>query len=91
MRIGLVDTDSHNFPNLCLMKISTWYKEKGHQVELLHPDDILKGANLFYGYDELHGACVFDWNRPLADALEKYGVHMGGGLEHVTRTHCRTR
>ena len=33
MRIGLVDVDGHNFPNLALMRISTYHKAKGDQVE----------------------------------------------------------
>lgn len=33
MKIGLIDVDSHNFPNLPLMKISSWHKSKGDQVE----------------------------------------------------------
>lgn len=33
MKIGLIDVDSHNFPNLPLMKISAWHKTEGHDVE----------------------------------------------------------
>ena len=33
MRIGLIDVDGHNFPNLPLMKISAWHKREGDQVE----------------------------------------------------------
>ncbi len=33
MRIGLVDVDGHNFPNLPLMKLSTWHKQQGDTVE----------------------------------------------------------
>lgn len=33
MKIGLVDVDSHNFPNLCLMKISRYHKKSGDNVE----------------------------------------------------------
>ena len=29
MRIGLVDVDGHNFPNLALMKLSAWHKLQG--------------------------------------------------------------
>ncbi len=32
MRVGLVDVDSHNYPNLPLMKISAWHKAKGDSV-----------------------------------------------------------
>lgn len=33
MRIGLIDVDGHNFPNLPLMKLSTWHKQQGDTVE----------------------------------------------------------
>lgn len=33
MKIGLIDVDSHNFPNLALMKLSAFHKEKGDTVE----------------------------------------------------------
>lgn len=33
MEIGLIDVDSHNYPNLCLMKLSAWHKEQGDDVE----------------------------------------------------------
>lgn len=37
MKIGLVDFDSHNFPNLALMKISAWHKMNGDSVEFAIP------------------------------------------------------
>ena len=33
MRVGLIDVDSHNFPNLAMMKISAYHKAKGDEVE----------------------------------------------------------
>ena len=42
MQIGLIDVDSHNFPNLALMKISAYHKARGDEVEwcvpLMHYD-----------------------------------------------------
>jgi len=35
MEIGLYDVDSHNFPNLALMKISAYHKNKKDNVEML--------------------------------------------------------
>lgn len=32
-KIGLIDVDGHNFPNLPLMKISAWHKAQGDTVE----------------------------------------------------------
>ena len=33
MKIGLIDVDGHNFPNLALMRISAWHKSQGDTVE----------------------------------------------------------
>lgn len=33
MRVGLIDVDSHNFPNIPLMKIGAWHESKGDSVE----------------------------------------------------------
>lgn len=37
MKIGLIDVDSHNFPNLPLMKLSAWHKQHGDSVEWYQP------------------------------------------------------
>lgn len=37
MKIGLIDVDGHNFPNLPLMKISAWHKSHGDTVEWYSP------------------------------------------------------
>lgn len=37
MKIGLIDVDGHNFPNLPLMKISAWHKQQGDHVEWYSP------------------------------------------------------
>ena len=37
MRIGLIDVDSHNYPNLPLMKLSAWHKAHGDSVEWYQP------------------------------------------------------
>lgn len=37
MKIGIIDLDGHNFPNLALMKISAWHKAKGDTVEWYAP------------------------------------------------------
>lgn len=37
MKIGLIDVDGHNFPNLPLMKISAWHKQQGDSVEWYEP------------------------------------------------------
>lgn len=37
MKIGLIDVDGHNFPNIPLMKISAWHKKQGDIVEWYEP------------------------------------------------------
>ena len=37
MRIGLIDVDGHNFPNIPLMKISAWHKQQGDEVVWYEP------------------------------------------------------
>ena len=37
MRIGLIDVDGHNYPNLPLMKLSAWHKAQGDSVEWYSP------------------------------------------------------
>ena len=37
VRVGLIDVDGHNYPNLPLMKLSAWHKSKGDSVEWYQP------------------------------------------------------
>jgi sulfur transfer complex TusBCD TusB component (DsrH family) len=50
MKIGLYDVDSHNFPNLPLMKISACHKSKGDEVEFI---------NHLMHYDKVYVSKVF--------------------------------
>lgn len=36
-KIGFIDVDGHNFPNLVLMKLSAWHKQQGDSVEWYEP------------------------------------------------------
>ena len=38
MKIGLIDVDGHNWPNLCLMKLSAYHKAHGDDVEWWMPE-----------------------------------------------------
>lgn len=37
LKVGLIDVDGHNFPNLPLMKISAYHKNRGDSVEWYDP------------------------------------------------------
>lgn len=78
MNIGLVDVDDTKFPNLCLMKLSSFYKSIGDTTMLLRPRDVLSGGNLFYSCDKLIGASVFTSNSKISSELEKAGVFVAG-------------
>ncbi|MBR3722312.1 MAG: radical SAM protein [Selenomonadaceae bacterium] len=78
MNVALVDIDSHNFPNLVLMKLSAWHKARGDNVFLLNPTEFLQGANLFTPYDKVYGACVFTENAKLAKDIEDAGGIVAG-------------
>lgn len=78
MKVGLVDVDGHNFPNLVLMKLSAWHKYQGDSVHLLRPDDVLLGGDLFGGYDKLYAACVFSESREITWKLIDIGAEVGG-------------
>lgn len=71
MKIGLIDVDGHNFPNIPLMKISAYHKKRGDQVEWYNP--IISGR-----VDKVYMSKVFsftqDYDLPIyADEIVKGG------------------
>lgn len=48
--IGIIDVDSHNFPNFALMRVSAYYKSKGYDAEQAVPSkryDIVAASKIF--------------------------------------------
>lgn len=79
MKIGLIDVDGHNFPNLALMKISAYHKAKGDTVEWCIPlasYDIVYQSKVF---DDTYSPDI-DWI-PQADKVIKGGT--GYGLDNT--------
>ncbi len=77
MRIGLIDVDSHNFPNLPLMKIAAYHKANGDEVEW----------HWGWGqYDKVYMSKVFD-DTYSADKLEPInaGIVIKGGTGYFRR------
>lgn len=72
MRIGLIDVDGHNFPNLALMKISAWHKSKGDTVEWCLPMDHYDIVYQSKVFDETYSPDI-DWS-PNADKIVKGGT-----------------
>ena len=55
MKIGLIDVDGHNFPNIPLMKLSAWHKMVGDLVEWYDP--MLGGR-----YDRVYMSKIFSFS-----------------------------
>ena len=74
MRIGLIDVDGHNFPNLPLMKLSAWHKQQGDTVEWYEP--------LFYSmgepFDKVYMSKVFSFTPDYPYYVNAKEVHKGG-------------
>ena len=72
MKIGLIDVDGHNFPNLPLMKLSAYHKAIGNSVEWYDP--------MFGGhYNKVYMSKVFTFTPDYpyfinADAIQKGGT-----------------
>lgn len=78
LKIGLIDVDGHNFPNLALMKISAYHKAKGDTVEWCLPlnhYDIVYQSKVF---DETYSPDI-SWI-PQAEKVIKGGT--GYGLDN---------
>ena len=69
MKVGLIDVDGHNFPNLALMKISAYHKAKGHEVEFTNP---------LLPYDIVYQARVFDFTPDFITCIQADEIIKGG-------------
>ena len=71
MRIGLIDVDGHNYPNLPLMKISAWHKQQGDHVEWYQP--------MFSGHmDKVYMSKVFSFTPDYEYFIDADEVQKGG-------------
>lgn len=75
MTVGLIDVDSHNFPNLCLMKLAAHHKAQGDTIEWYDHSK---------HYDVVYQSKVFDDSyskdigyTPNADRIVKGGTGYG--------------
>jgi len=69
INIGLYDVDGHNFPNLALMKLSTYHKKQGDNVEFMN--------NLFQ-YDIVYKSKVFTWTKENKTIIQSDKIIQGG-------------
>ena len=71
MKIGLIDVDGHNYPNLPLMKISAWHKAQGDSVEWYEP--------MFSGHcDKVYMSKVFSFTPDYEYFIDADEIHRGG-------------
>lgn len=88
MKIGLIDVDGHNFPNLALMRISQYHKESGDIVEWWWSD--LTHYDIVYMSKIFSDAYSLDIPEPLnADKVIKggtgYAISLVDGKEIFNR------
>lgn len=72
MKIGLIDVDGHNFPNLALMRISAYHKSKGDDVEWWWTD--------FIHYDIVYMSKIFSdtYSPDVPEPMNADKVYKGG-------------
>lgn len=72
MKIGIIDVDSHNFPNLALMKIAAYHKKQNDDVEWWYSD--------FVHYDKVYMSKIFsdDYTEDIPEPLNADEVIKGG-------------
>lgn len=71
MRIGLLDVDGHNYPNIPLMKLSAWHKKQGDHVEWYQP--------LFSGHmDKVYMSKVFSFSPDYEYFIDADEILKGG-------------
>ena len=71
MKIGLIDVDGHNFPNLPLMKLSSYHKSIGDSVEWYEP--------MFSGHmDKVYMSKVFTFTPDYEYCIDADEIIKGG-------------
>lgn len=84
LRIGLIDVDGHNYPNLPLMKISAWHKAQGDHVEWYQP--------MFSGHmDKVYMSKVFTFTPDYEYCIDADEVIKGGTGYAITLENGRER
>lgn len=73
MKIGLIDVDGHNFPNIPLMKISAWHKGRGDRVEWYDT-----WGGLAEEYDKVYMSKVFSFTPDYQYPIYAKKVQRGG-------------
>ena len=70
-KIGLIDVDGHNFPNIPLMKISAWHKDQGDTVEWYDA--------MFSGHmDKVYMSKVFSFSQDYEYFVDADEIAQGG-------------
>lgn len=73
MRIGLIDVDGHNYPNLPLMKLSAYHKTQGDMVEWYD-----SWSGLFSPYDKVYLSKVFSFTKDYELPIYAKEISRGG-------------
>ncbi|KAA6300354.1 MAG: hypothetical protein EZS26_003505 [Candidatus Ordinivivax streblomastigis] len=69
MKIGLIDVDGHNFPNLALMKIADYHKQQRDSIEWV---------NHWEQYDRVYQSKVFTFTPDVSTFVQADEIRKGG-------------
>jgi hypothetical protein len=69
MKTGIIAADGHNFPNLALMKISAYHKQRGDTVEWV---------NHFERYDKVYISKIFTFTPDVETVIQAGEIERGG-------------
>lgn len=90
MKIGLIDVDGHNYPNLPLMKLSAWHKARGDTVEWWWTD--MEHYDLVYMAKVFSSTYSQDCPEPMnADKVIKGGTGYAITLENGREVYHKER
>lgn len=74
--IGIVDVDSHNFPNIPLMKIAAYFKSKGRIVEWYEPGKT---------YDQVYVSKIFTESKDVHIRNARIVLKGGSGYDLINK------
>ena len=73
MKVGLIDVDGHNYPNIPLMKLSAWHKQNGDRVEWYSP-----WSGITQEYDKVYMSKVFSFTPDYEHPIYAKEIQRGG-------------
>lgn len=78
-KIGIIDVDGHNFPNFALMRLASWLRSIGEDVEMAIP--------MFGHYDRIFASKVFTFTPDFNEYDYNTDIFIKGGTGYDIQAH----